>query len=194
MQNELYLGPSVSILALPLATTGLTQTSFAQVNDEIIVTAQRRAQKIQDVKIAVTAVSCVRLEKISANDITEIGKLSPNTTIEVGHGSDTTVMIFIHGVGQKNPLWGFEPREGVYVDNVYIARQQGGIIDIFDVERVEVLRGSQGTHCGRKTLQGDPQANPDKLLAYDIPKYVKARELTLKNIEQLAKAVWDIAA
>lgn len=144
------------ILSSCLATTTIfTPVSQAQtVDDEIVVTAQRRAQSIQDVPISVTAVSGDFLEDIGAIDITDVQKITPNATIEVARGSNSTLIAFIRGVGQQDPLWGFEPGVGLYVDDVYIARPQGAILDIFDVERVEVLRGPQGTLYGRNTIGG----------------------------------------
>lgn len=128
--------------------------AYAQIGDEIIVTAQRRAENIQDVPISVTAVSGEFLESIGAVDITDIQKVTPNATIEVARGSNSTLIAFIRGVGQQDPLWGFEPGVGIYVDDVYVARPQGSVLDIFDVERVEVLRGPQGTLYGRNTIGG----------------------------------------
>ncbi|WP_017931791.1 TonB-dependent receptor [Robiginitomaculum antarcticum] len=141
-----------STLALGLAAAA---PSYAQaVDDEIIVTAQRRAQNIQDVPISVTAVSGEFLQQIGAIDITDIQKITPNATIEVARGSNSTLVAFIRGVGQQDPLWGFEPGVGIYVDDIYIARPQGAVLDIFDVERIEVLRGPQGTLYGRNTIGG----------------------------------------
>lgn len=128
--------------------------AYAQIDDEIVVTAQRRVQNIQDVPIAVTAVSGEYLEDIGAIDITDVQKITPNATIEVARGSNSTLIAFIRGVGQQDPLWGFEPGVGIYVDDVYVARPQGSVLDIFDVERVEVLRGPQGTLYGRNTIGG----------------------------------------
>jgi iron complex outermembrane receptor protein len=127
---------------------------YAQSGDEIIVTAQRRAQNIQDVPIAVTAVSGDFLDSIGAIDITDVQKITPNATIEVARGSNSTLIAFIRGVGQQDPLWGFEAGVGIYVDDVYVARPQGSVLDIFDVERIEVLRGPQGTLYGRNTIGG----------------------------------------
>lgn len=132
------------------ATTASAQT----IADEIVVTAQRREQRIQDVPIAVTAVTGEALESIGAIDITEVSKIAPNTTVEVARGSNTTIVSFIRGVGQQDPLWGFEPGVGIYVDDIYIARPQGAVLDLFDVERIEVLRGPQGTLYGRNTIGG----------------------------------------
>ena len=151
MRHTLKLSSSlVALTVLGLAAPAIAQTD----DDEIIVTAQRRAQNIQDVPVSVTAISGDFLENTGAIDITDIQKVSPNTTIEVARGSSSTLIAFIRGVGQQDPLWGFEPGVGVYVDDVYIARPQGAVLDIFDVERVEVLRGPQGTLYGRNTIGG----------------------------------------
>jgi len=152
MKNSLALKLSSSVLVL--SAMAITDPAFAQNNDEIVVTAQRREQSIQDVPISVTAVTGDFLENIGAVDITDIQKLTPNTTIEAARGSNSTLIAFIRGVGQQDPLWGFEPGVGIYVDDVYIARPQGAVLDIFDVERIEVLRGPQGTLYGRNTIGG----------------------------------------
>lgn len=141
-----------SCLAMLPVLTPMAQAQ--ETGDEVIVTAQRRAQNIQDVPLAVTAISGDMLEDIGAIDITDVQKITPNATIEVARGSNSTLIAFIRGVGQQDPLWGFEPGVGLYVDDVYVARPQGAILDIFDVERVEVLRGPQGTLYGRNTIGG----------------------------------------
>jgi len=152
MSHRSMLKASSSLLILAAAATAMP--AYAQVDDEIVVTAQRRAQNIQDVPISVTAVSGDFLESIGAVDITDVQKITPNATIEVARGSNSTLIAFIRGVGQQDPLWGFEPGVGIYVDDVYVARPQGSVLDIFDVERVEVLRGPQGTLYGRNTIGG----------------------------------------
>ncbi|MBD0428149.1 TonB-dependent receptor [Aquisalinus flavus] len=125
-----------------------------QGDDVIVVSARRREESLQDVPLAVTAVSGEDLDDIGAVDITDVQRLTPNATIEVARGSNSTLVAFIRGVGQQDPLWGFEPGVGVYVDDIYIARPQGAVLDIFDVERIEVLRGPQGTLYGRNTIGG----------------------------------------
>lgn len=120
----------------------------------VTVTAQRREESIQDVPLSVSAFSAEDLEVTGAVDITSVQRLTPNATIEVARGSNSTLIAFIRGVGQQDPLWGFEPGVGLYVDDVYIARPQGAILDIFDIDRVEVLRGPQGTLYGRNTIGG----------------------------------------
>ncbi len=152
MKTSLALKLSSSILVL--SAMAFTDPAFAQNNDEIVVTAQRREQSLKDVPVSVTAISGEALQDIGAIDITDVQKVTPNATIEVARGSNSTLIAFIRGVGQQDPVWGFEPGVGIYVDDVYIARPQGAVLDIFDVERVEVLRGPQGTLYGRNTIGG----------------------------------------
>jgi iron complex outermembrane recepter protein len=120
----------------------------------VTVTAQRREQNLIDVPLSVTAFDSEQLELTGAVDITSIQRTTPNATIEVARGSNSTLVAFIRGVGQQDPLWGFEPGVGLYVDDVYVARPQGAILDIFDIDRIEVLRGPQGTLYGRNTIGG----------------------------------------
>jgi iron complex outermembrane receptor protein len=149
-----------STLALSLGH-GLASAQDAEAGDEearrfgtVTVTAQRREESALDVPLSVSAFSAEDLEVTGAVDITSIQRATPNATIEVARGSNSTLIAFIRGVGQQDPLWGFEPGVGLYVDDVYIARPQGAILDIFDIDRIEVLRGPQGTLYGRNTIGG----------------------------------------
>jgi len=134
--------------------------AFAQAADEgpgveeVVVTARRREESLKDVPVAVTAVSGERLAATGAVDITTLQQSTPNLTVQVARGSNSTLISFIRGVGQQDPLWGFEPGVGLYIDDVYVARPQAAVLDIFDVQRLEVLRGPQGTLYGRNTIGG----------------------------------------
>ena len=121
---------------------------------EVVVTARRREESLQDVPIAVSAFSEERLAQAGAQDITALQQITPNTTVQIARGSNSTLIAFIRGVGQQDPLPGFEPGVGLYIDDVYVARPQGAVLDIFDIQRIEVLRGPQGTLYGRNTIGG----------------------------------------
>ncbi|WP_160152124.1 TonB-dependent receptor [Microbulbifer sp. ALW1] len=122
--------------------------------EEVTVTAQKREQSMQEVPVAVTAINSDQLMQNGISDLTDIQKLSPNTTLQASRGTNSTLTAFIRGIGQQDPLWGFEPGVGIYIDDVYVARPQGAVLDILDVERVEVLRGPQGTLYGKNTIGG----------------------------------------
>jgi len=145
---------SAALAAIPGVAAAQAPTSGVAVVEELVVTARRREESLKDVPVAVTAVTGERLEATGAADITTLQQSTPNLTVQVARGSNSTLISFIRGVGQQDPLWGFEPGVGLYVDDVYIARPQGAVLDIFDIERMEVLRGPQGTLYGRNTIGG----------------------------------------
>ncbi|MDN3646164.1 TonB-dependent receptor [Pontixanthobacter aestiaquae] len=132
-----------------------TEAAEAGSGDPIItVTARRREERIVDVPLSITAISGDELAKTGTLELTEIGQKVPNLTLEVSRGTNTTLTAFIRGVGQQDPVAGFEAGVGLYVDDVYINRPQAAVLDIYDVERIEVLRGPQGTLYGRNTIGG----------------------------------------
>ena len=120
----------------------------------IIVTAQKRAQNVQDVPIAISAVGEEFLDSRDITSIDGLGSIAPNVKIERAPGSSTTAQVSIRGSVTINPAVTWEPAVGIYLDGVYIAKNQGAIFDVADLERVEVLRGPQGTLYGRNTLAG----------------------------------------
>ncbi|TYT27434.1 TonB-dependent receptor [Luteimonas viscosa] len=122
--------------------------------DAVTVTARKREETLQDVPVAVTAFTAETLDKLNIKDIGDLDAQVPNLTIYAARGSTSTVTAYIRGVGQADPLWGVDPGVGIYLDDVYIARPQGALLDVFDVERIEVLRGPQGTLYGKNTIGG----------------------------------------
>jgi iron complex outermembrane receptor protein len=142
--------------AADVQASGDAQADAAATNgdQDIVVTARRRSEVLQDVPIAVTAYSGEQLERQGAVDITEVAYTTPNVKLEVSRCTNTTLSAFISGVGQQDPVAGFEQGVGIYLDDVYLNRPQGAVLDIYDVERVEILRGPQGTLYGRNTVGG----------------------------------------
>jgi iron complex outermembrane receptor protein len=139
-----------------VATPAQAQGSSAdEAMDEITVTtARRREESLMDVPLSISVIGGVDLERVGAVDIIEIAKQSPNVTLEVSRGTNTTLTAFIRGVGQQDPVAGFEAGVGLYVDDVYFNRPHAAVLDLYEVERIEVLRGPQGTLYGRNTIGG----------------------------------------
>ena len=125
--------------------------------EEIVVTARRREESLQDTPIAVTAYTEDEMDLRGHLNITDISQSTPNVNIEQAasvSGLSAAPTVFIRGVGQLDFVINTDPAVGVYVDGVYIARSIGSMMDLMDLERAEVLRGPQGTLFGRNTLAG----------------------------------------
>ena len=120
----------------------------------IYVTARRREERLIDVPLSVTSLSGEDLIKQGVQDLVAVAQQVPNVTLEVSRGTNTTLTAFIRGVGQQDPVAGFEAGVGLYIDDVYLNRPQAAVLDIYEVERIEVLRGPQGTLYGRNTIGG----------------------------------------
>ena len=156
--RRLFLGIAIALgTSLMVPATALAQNDSeedASMLEEVIVTATRREESLMEVPIAVTAFTGSELQDFGVLDITYISQMSPNTTLKVSRGTNTTLTAFIRGVGQQDPVAGFESGVGLYLDDVYLNRPQAAVMDIYDVERIEVLRGPQGTLYGRNTIGG----------------------------------------
>ncbi len=140
-----------------LAAMGALSPALAQddaVEDEIVVTATGRAAAIQDVPIAVTAVSGDQLENSGVQDLRDVTQLAPSLSMGSGQSTSSGTIARIRGIGTGSDNPGFEGAVGIFIDGVYRARAGAALADLPELERVEILRGPQGTLFGRNTSAG----------------------------------------
>src|SRR3984957_13173243 len=145
---------AVSLQAAPARAQISPSAAPADGLAEIVVTARRRAENLQDVPVAVTAISAATLEQQAVTSLGDLNSFVPNMKISSDRATSSTINVYIRGVGQSDPLWGFEPGVGVYIDDVYLARPQAALLDVYDIDRLEILRGPQGTLYGKNTIAG----------------------------------------
>ncbi|MBN8528982.1 MAG: TonB-dependent receptor [Caulobacterales bacterium] len=141
-----------------LSTFAVAQEAASQgpVNavEDIVVTARRTEESAQTTPLAVTAFNAETLQRQGALQVTDLQGAVPNLNIAQGRASSNATNIYIRGVGQPDALQTFDPAVGVYVDDVYYSRIRGTQFDLLDLERIEVLRGPQGTLYGKNTIGG----------------------------------------
>lgn len=138
------------IAAAIILATGASQ-SYAQGLEEVIVTAQKREQGLQDVPISVQAFDATKIDNLGAQDIGDLGIFTPN--VDIGRGANQP-RYSIRGIGTNDFGIGSDPAVGVYVDGVYVGRSGGSKTAFNDIERVEILNGPQGTLFGRNAAAG----------------------------------------
>ncbi|KQX18562.1 MULTISPECIES: TonB-dependent receptor [unclassified Sphingomonas] len=170
---RLFFAASCFALATALAGTGSAQAQAvvgaaavpqtAEVDDsagrigDIVVTARRREERLQDTPVAVTALTGAALAQRGVTDITQVAQFAPSVNIGAAarsNGNSTQASIFIRGIGQLDWTLTTEPGVGLYVDGIYVARSVGALLDFVDIDRVEVLRGPQGTLFGKNAVGG----------------------------------------
>ncbi len=143
------------LTTVAMAQPALAQPASETVFEEIIVTAQKREQSIYEVPVSISAFSGDAIRKSGITDLIDVGKFVPNlnvTTFSAGHTSSANP--FIRGIGLQDHLITTDPGVGVYVDGVYLGRQVGQNWNLSNIERLEVLRGPQGTLYGRNSIGG----------------------------------------
>ncbi len=140
-------------VAAAAVVAGLASAASAQVQ-EVVVSAERRQESIQDVPLAVTAFSPEDLEAKQIDEPLDLIDYTPNTYGSNNTGLGSANVYYIRGLGNTESIATFDPPVGTYVDEIYIARQNGNNVSFFDVEQIEVLRGPQGTLFGRNTTGG----------------------------------------
>ncbi|HEX9806812.1 MAG TPA: TonB-dependent receptor [Alteraurantiacibacter sp.] len=149
---------TVSLASANVAYAQDEDTSQADAPDDpnqIIVTAQFRDQALQDTPLAITALNAELLQARNLNSITQVGEQAPNVTIKpAGSVFGPGAQVFIRGIGQGDTNFALEPGVGVYIDDVYYSTVFGAIFDLVDIDRLEILRGPQGTLAGKNSIGG----------------------------------------
>lgn len=172
-ETDMRIGASSTSIAALITAMGLSPaTAQAQAKDaqqpaaqaeqgegiaEIVVTAQKRAESVQDVPIAISAFTASSLQERAVGSVSQLSGLAPNVTLDAGtpfSGSPSVLSAFIRGIGSDDFAFNIDPGVGIYVDGVYLARSVGANQDLLDVDRVEILKGPQGTLFGRNTIGG----------------------------------------
>ncbi|MES2987905.1 MAG: TonB-dependent receptor [Pseudomonadota bacterium] len=181
MLNRIVLKATVALAPLVFAQVAVAQTAQSQSpnqanppaeqsaepapaasqdydpTSDIVVTAQKREQSVQSVPIAITAIGSEALLERQIVDVAGLANISPSTTFTAGSpfsGSTAVLAAYIRGIGSNEFAINLDPGVGIYLDGVYLARTIGANVDLPDVERVEILKGPQGTLFGRNTIGG----------------------------------------
>ncbi len=142
------------LLLIPYVVSAADEEATGGVMEEIVVTARKREETAQSVPIPISALSEAQLEARNITDLQDVERITPNMDFETSAVGNQNTQVFIRGIGQVNWSTTQDPKIGIYIDGVYLSRPQGGLVDLMDVERVEVLRGPQGTLFGRNTTAG----------------------------------------
>ncbi len=162
LKSEYLAAAAIAAFALgaPLAAPAFAQSSASPAAapagdlEEIVVTAQRRSQNIQDVPIAISSFSAKDIQQLQINDTTDIARLVPNFFFNNNTGAGSGNVYFLRGLGQTESFSTFDPQVATYVDDIYIGRESASNFGLFDVEQLQVLRGPQGTLFGRNATGG----------------------------------------
>src|SRR3954467_9835028 len=148
-----WISSAVSQQAAPGTAENQTTGGLA----EVVVTAQKRSENVQDVPIAITAFTAGEIASRGITDLHGLTAMAPNVNLDAGSpfaGSNSVLSASIRGIGQDDFAFNLDPGVGVYVDGVYFARTVGANQNLLDVERIEILNGPQGTLFGRNTIGG----------------------------------------
>lgn len=153
MKDTLFKKSLIGLtVASTLTGTGIPVLAQSGALEEVVVTARKRSENLQDVPMSISAFSARDLQDAQIDNIGELGRMSPNVQVHetsglVAHG----IGVFMRGIG-NNP--GYDQGIGIYIDDVYSERTTGGLLELLDVERIEILKGPQGHLYGRNTIGG----------------------------------------
>ena len=151
------LTTAIAIAATSISATVVSPLAGAQDAglEEIVVTARKRTESLQDVGLAVSAMSQTEIERTFARDLMDLASVSPNLIIDdTAQGPGGVAAIFIRGIGAADVEKNFDPAVGVVADGIFLGANAGSLMRSIDLASIEVLRGPQGTLFGRNTIGG----------------------------------------
>jgi len=161
MRVHFTLSTAVFAVAAALAAPAFAQNDSApqeagsDANQDIVVTAQFRETRLQDTPIAITAVNSAMLEARGQTNIAQVAAQAPNVSLRPQpQNGGSGLIAFIRGVGQVDFNYALDPGVGVYIDDVYIPTLSSSLLELIDLDRVEILRGPQGTLAGKNAIGG----------------------------------------
>ena len=151
----LYFCSSIALTSLfsgPAFAQGSVDTGAGL--EEIVVTAQKRSENLQDTPLAVSAITSEAIQSRGIADVSSLTAVAPNLSVTTTGSSTSNIALFIRGIGESETILTVDSPVGLYVDGVVLGRSSGAVFDLVDLERIEVLRGPQGTLYGRNTIGG----------------------------------------
>ena len=179
MKRHVFAVIGLSLLC-PLPVVAQNDAGQAAAIEEIVVTARKREEGLLDTPLSVSALTASDLGRMQVDDLGDLSGIVPNLAFHMGDAANAVV--YVRGVGQRDSLSFADPGVGVYLDDVYLGRAQGAFLDVIDVDRIEVLRGPQGTLYGRNTIGGaikyvsaPPSATPLVNVAAGLGNYSERR-------------------
>lgn len=153
-KTRLLVGTGLVLLAAPLSAQD-AESEPGNAIGEIVVTAQKREQNLQEVPLAISVIGSAKLQQLQVNDARDLTGLAPNVTVVTGTSSNNAAVISMRGItSPAGETFGLDTANALYLDGIYIARSGASGMDMAEIERVEVLRGPQGTLFGRNTTGG----------------------------------------
>src|SRR5580704_12935268 len=153
----LWRGTALAVAGALLVSSGVKAAAPADALAEIVVTAEKRSENLQNVPIAITAFTAEAMQSRGITDLHGLSNLTPGVNLDAGapfSGDRSVLSASIRGIGQDDFAFNLNPGVGVYVDGVYLARTIGANQNLLDVDRVEILKGPQGTLFGANTIGG----------------------------------------
>jgi iron complex outermembrane receptor protein len=157
LSSRVFMILAACVMLLPGAQAFAQGAANALALEEVVVTARRVEESLQDVPLAITALSGLELQSRGALDLRDVGAMVPSMEIQGSSnlsGLSAAPVMFIRGIGQDDFTIVSDPAVGITLDGVYLGRSIGSLLELSDVERIEVARGPQGTLFGRNSIGG----------------------------------------